>query len=180
MIVSFSFNLLKNKGKRHTEYIQCHLDVTVCSRLQQSWEKKKTHDCSRCSEDQLNSVPVLEIKVCNQTSKLESSVREGTGTMVCIWASFLSQRINILLPASWRLFLHCFSLSSCWVETAGNHREGMLWSTGDRRQTLSVTSPSTAAMPNAGVPWKDTTSTVLLASCCHVPPRWHPSYSHFI
>lgn len=71
--------------------------MTVCSGLQES--EKKTACKALKDQLQLTGFPVLEIKTeCRHWKALG----KGTDNILGIWATFLSQTINILLPSPWR------------------------------------------------------------------------------
>lgn len=105
----FHLTYLKTKGKWNSEYIQCHLDMTVRSGLQQRGKKK-----SKCTDESFAiHFQILGIKLVTRCS-IWKALGEGTDQAVCIWAFFLSQIIHVSLPTPWGLVMHCSSLSSCW------------------------------------------------------------------
>lgn len=136
--------------------------MTVCSGLQGS--EKKTACKALKNQLQLTGFAVLEIEM--ECPQLESPGRRDWLKVLCTWVTFLSQTINILLPAPWRpcfllLFLIFLLGVSCW-KTDWRHP---LVNRQLATNTVTITFPNTAAMQSIqGVSQKDITDFCIPAT----------------
>lgn len=142
--------------------------MTVCSGLQGS--EKKTACKALKDQLQLTGFPVLEIKT---ECPIWKAPGEGTENILCIWATFFSQTINVFLPAPWRpffpLLFPIFPLGgNCW-KTDWRHP---LMNRHPDTNTVAITFPKRAAMQSIhAVSWKDIMDfctpaiSLLLRSC---------------